>query len=484
MKISATTGFFILLLIIAYPLFGNLGYYPIRLWDESRVAINAYEMFKTGDWIVTRFDGAPDMWNTKPPLLIWIQVGFIKLLGLNDLAIRIISPIAALFTCIFLYWFFLKKFAQPWLAILVCFVLVTSQGYVRTHGTRTGEYDSLMVMFTTMYVLYYFLFLEDRKTKYLYASLITLTLAVLTKGVAAVIFLPVLFIYTIYRRQLLSILKNGHFYIGISIFLIFGIGYYFLRDHNNPGFIEQVHMNELGGRYMETDHPEFGYSFYWHFLTSRNFIRWLVLMFVGSILAFFSLNRLIRELTIYSALAGGFYFLVVSVGKTKNTWYDMPCYPFFAIITALGIYIICKTILEFPSTKRYLNVGVVTIFLGIISWLPYYEIIKEAIRPDYQDWSQENDSITFYIRDILHGKRNAQGLAIANEGYQADMDWYQLLLAEQNRTIPKIDYKAIPAGQKVIAFQQAVKQYIATHYNTRIIDSFNTLRVYEVNGTN
>ncbi|MCD6063146.1 MAG: hypothetical protein K0R82_1057 [Flavipsychrobacter sp.] len=484
MKISATTGFFILLLVVAYPLFGNIGYYPIRLWDESRVAINAYEMYKSGNWLITTFGWGPDLWNTKPPLLIWIQVAFMKLFGVHDLSVRMVSPLAALGTCIFLYWFFIKKFAQPWLGILVCLILVTSQGYVRQHGTRTGEYDSLMVMFTTMHVLYYFLSVDERQTTFLYLSVITLTLGVLTKGIAAVLFLPALFIYTVYRRQLLALLKNKHLYIALFIFLLFGVGYYLLREYRSPGFIAQVRMNEFGGRYLQTDRPGFDYTFYYHYLETSTFVRWLVLMFVGAVLGFFSINRLIHQLTIYSVLAGVCYFAVVSLGETKNAWYDMACYPFFAIVTAIGLYIVCRAILDFPSTKPVINQIVVVVLIILISWLPYYEIVHENMYPSYQDWSQENDSISFYIRDVFRGKRNASGLAVAYEGYQADMEWYQIRLAEKGKAIPWINYKTLTGGEKVIAYQEPVKQYIATHYNTRVIDSFNTLRVYQVNGTN
>ncbi|MCV5869855.1 hypothetical protein OFN61_31865, partial [Escherichia coli] len=89
------------------------------------------------------------------------------------------------------------------------------------------------------------------------------------------------FFYTVYRRQLLLTLKNGHLYLGILGFIVFALGYYLLREQYNPGFIEQVRINEFGGRYLETDHPEFGYSYYWKFLQSRNFIRWLLLMIAG-----------------------------------------------------------------------------------------------------------------------------------------------------------------------------------------------------------
>jgi len=39
------------------------------------------------------------MWNTKPPLMIWCQVISMKLLGINEWAIRLPSALAALFTC-------------------------------------------------------------------------------------------------------------------------------------------------------------------------------------------------------------------------------------------------------------------------------------------------------------------------------------------------------------------------------------------------
>jgi 4-amino-4-deoxy-L-arabinose transferase-like glycosyltransferase len=93
----------ILFLLLTYPpIFLHLGSLPIRIWDESRLAINAYEMNKDGDFLVTHFSGMPDMWNTKPPLMIWLQVFFIKLFGVGELALRLPSAIAAFLTCVFI----------------------------------------------------------------------------------------------------------------------------------------------------------------------------------------------------------------------------------------------------------------------------------------------------------------------------------------------------------------------------------------------
>ena len=78
-KIEPFIKYIVLALLVYVPIFGHLNTLPIRIWDESRLATNAYEMLKNGNFIVTYFDGKPDMWNTKPPLLIWLDVLFMKI---------------------------------------------------------------------------------------------------------------------------------------------------------------------------------------------------------------------------------------------------------------------------------------------------------------------------------------------------------------------------------------------------------------------
>src|SRR4051812_33620138 len=65
--------YLVLAALVYMPVFGNLNVLPIREWDEARIAVSAYEVYSGGDWLVTRFHGEPDMWNTKPPFLVWCQ---------------------------------------------------------------------------------------------------------------------------------------------------------------------------------------------------------------------------------------------------------------------------------------------------------------------------------------------------------------------------------------------------------------------------
>ena len=123
-KVSDYFKYIILGVLIYFPVFGHLDTLPIRIWDESRQAINAYEMYHNSDYIVTHFEGKPDMWNTKPPFLIWTQVILMKTIGINELAVRLPSAFAAFFTCLALLLFSIKYLKNFWFGFIVIVVLI------------------------------------------------------------------------------------------------------------------------------------------------------------------------------------------------------------------------------------------------------------------------------------------------------------------------------------------------------------------------
>ena len=135
------------LLVAFFPFFCNLDAIPMQLWDESRLANHVAEMLRSKNWIITEYLGQPDMWMTKPLLMVWLQILFTKIVGINELAIRLPSALAAVGTCLCIFYLFSRKLKLPLPGIIAVFVLVTTQGYVILHGTRTGEYDSLLTFF-------------------------------------------------------------------------------------------------------------------------------------------------------------------------------------------------------------------------------------------------------------------------------------------------------------------------------------------------
>lgn len=49
MKLTIVAKYIVLIFVLSFGFFSYLSDLPIALWDESRLAINAYEMLESGD---------------------------------------------------------------------------------------------------------------------------------------------------------------------------------------------------------------------------------------------------------------------------------------------------------------------------------------------------------------------------------------------------------------------------------------------------
>jgi len=184
-----------------WPLFIHLDTLPLRLWDEARLAISAWEMLHNGDLLVTHFYGQPDMWSTKPPLLIWLQAAFFAIMGPGELASRLPSAIAAFFTGWFLLRTTAKQLNAPWLGLMACLIFYTSDGYMNMHVARSGDYDSLLILLMTTSAWALFRWSEDGKSHDVLLFFVLLTLGVLTKSVQALLFVPGLGLYLLFQKR-------------------------------------------------------------------------------------------------------------------------------------------------------------------------------------------------------------------------------------------------------------------------------------------
>lgn len=487
MSLKPGWGLLLVIAIVTFPIFGHLDTLPIQLWDESRLAINAFEMYKTGNWIVTTYDWQPDMWNTKPPLLIWLEVLSFKAFGVNELALRLPCAIAGFLTCILIYWFFAWKVKRPWVGVLANVVLITSMGYIKYHHSpRTGDYDALLTLFCTGYCLFFYLFVEEGKRRYLLYSLLLLALATMTKGVAGILFTPALAIYALYRKKLLTTLKTPQLYIGILIFLLVVIGYYLLREKHNPGYIAAVKANELGGRYLETERKNGNEILYYTALAvKKNFLYWYLVFPCALLLGLASRDEELKRTTIFSALVSFFFFAVISIGKTKNDWYDMPIYPFWAICTGIGLYIVCLFLKESQVAKSLLKWNLLPlIFLFLLCYQPYKAVIHDSMYPDPGDWLAYNTDLNKLLKQVYHGQTKMDSIIIATDDeYEANIKWYEKVLKHDNRPITIANFDSVNVNAVVVTHKRKIREKMAAKYNYTQVDSFkNNVIVLQLNG--
>jgi len=86
------------LLVVATAFFACDINHPIVLWDEARGVSSGVEMARTGLNIVVTYDFKPDVWSTKPPLLIWLIAACVRVFGASNWSVRIPSLLAAIGT--------------------------------------------------------------------------------------------------------------------------------------------------------------------------------------------------------------------------------------------------------------------------------------------------------------------------------------------------------------------------------------------------
>lgn len=462
----------LLIIIIAIPVFGALDKLPIRLWDESRLATNAYEMSKGAtNFLIPTFDYAPDMWNTKPPFLIWIQSLMIKLIGFNPLALRIPIALAIAFTTLALFRF-LKKFSGEYVwAFIASIIFISNFGIIREHVSRTGDYDALLILFTTLSSLSIFQYTQTKRNKFIFLFFGFLFLAVLTKSIAGLLFLPAIAIYLLIRKELIPLLKNKWFHLGFLVFLTPVLGYYLLREHYNPGYWRAVMQNELGGRYLSTleDHKE-PFGFYFNLIVEQRFSYWFVLFVIGTIIGLANKNKKVRNLILFLTMNIVIFFLIISIGQTKLLWYDAPIYSFMAIIASLPVQQLFYSLKKKAKITPYFALILITI-------VPYSQTVQFVLESKEHPELQREHAISRFLIGGMKGNHPINGYKLVSNDYIPHTMSYVYMALEKGYNISRIFSIEVQESDTVIVENEDIKAKLYEQYNVKQIYSENFIDI-------
>lgn len=439
------------LIIIYFPYFLGLGDLPIRIWDESRLIANAQEMFANGNYLIPHFNGEPEMWNTKPPLMIWAQVLSMNLFGNQEMAFRFPSALAGALTCILLLIFsfrYLKSFVPGFVAVLI---LVTSQGHTGFHVTRTGDYDALLTFFMVSYLIFFFLWSETGKKAYLHLFFAGVVLAVYTKSIQGLLFLPAILIYILVWTDKRRFFKEKWVYFDSLLTIGIILLYYLGRESVNPGYLKSVWVNEIGGRAFNTMENHAGGPF--HYLDLL--LEWQFSYYLASALAGIFCYRLfkeenIRRLIKITAITSLVYLFIISAAKTKLDWYTAPVIPVLAILAAMPVILVSKLIKE-SENPGFKSPALLTFALIFILFaFPYYQTVNRVYKEKEAPDKYLFYITSYYLRDGLKGRYNLDNHKLAQNGYNVHIDYYINRLKERGISIEYFDMNRAKQGDTVI----------------------------------
>jgi 4-amino-4-deoxy-L-arabinose transferase-like glycosyltransferase len=437
--------------LVLFALMFGLGRPPFQIWDEGRILINTLEMAQSGQWMATTFEGKPEFWNTKPLLLHWLQWASASLFGWNEWGLRLPSAASALGVVLLILGISKGILGSYRYGFAAGLVLIVLPGYVGLHASRTADYDALLSLGTTGAFLSLWLAAE-RDSRYLLLTWFFLTLAVLTKGIAGLLIAPGLACIALLRFRAIPWLQTRWFWLGFVFFVFVILAYYLGRDSLQPGYLEAVWNNELGGRFAQTneghDHP---WYYYLGVLVRHVGFGGGFLLLFGVVLAVKAGSDRVRLAARDALIAALFLGVVLSSSQSKLDWYLVPMHPLLALAAGLGWadWLGDFKTLSYPKKSA--------VFVLILLFFATYglEIVGRNNRPTSPKY-RANYACSSVLAEVLTGKGEPPTAVIFGT-YDAHVRIYVKLLQRQGIRIRLLKSSQVNLGDRVLCSEPEVR---------------------------
>jgi 4-amino-4-deoxy-L-arabinose transferase-like glycosyltransferase len=347
---------------------------PLANPDEGRYAEIPREMVLLGDWVTPHLNGVA--YIEKPPLQYWITAGLYKMFGEGEWTARACTLLSA------------------WLDVLLVFLLGR-----RLWSSRTGVLAAVMLASTVLHfamgqvltldMAFTFLLMAmlsafcmtqltrkaaPRESRlWMLAAWLLLGLAVLTKGLAAVVIAAaVLSIYLFWQRDW-AMLRTLRPVSGAAVLLVVTAPWFIEVARANPDFLRFFFLHEHFQRYFTDEAQRVEPSWYFLVVLAAGVLPWLPQMMAAlwngwrsnTPLGQFDIRRLLWIWCV-------FVFVFFSLSGSKLAPYVLPVLPPLALLTA--------------SREASLDARALRISIGILVLLalalPIYGLVVKHVNAD------------------------------------------------------------------------------------------------------
>jgi 4-amino-4-deoxy-L-arabinose transferase-like glycosyltransferase len=453
------------LLVAAAFMSSDIASRHIVLWDESRLAVTALEMSERGFSLVTTYGYQPDAWNTKPPLLIWLEAGSLRLFGVREWALRLPNDVAALTTLALTFACAWRLTRSAFVAVGAALVLLFSPGFFGDHAAMSGDYDAMLGLFVTAYLFLLFDQIHRRRPQPARLILIGLLIAAacLTKGVAGLIPGVGVAAYVLLRNRWPRLLKTPWYAFAGLIVLVLVAGYYALREAIAPGYLSAVMYEELGGRYLHGMPSHIKSPFYYLEMLGGLFALGPAFVLPIALVALKWKPTKAAAFLTYANFVVVATVLIYSLSDTKIFWYLVPLYPILSVSFAIAAKRVIDTLLRGAPPWMRSAGRPRTIVIAVSAVAAIALMAGDAIRyrfvllPPYENTPQSRYGILFRqlssldrpVRTVDSGVHNDDGL----QAYTPQLRFYTLQWRARGLDVDAADPNAAVAvsGKDVLA---------------------------------
>ena len=391
------------------------------------------------------------IYNTKPPLVLWLQAFSLKIFPWPEWAIRLPSALSVVGILVLLAVALRRWGYDQWTRILVMVAFVGHEGFIRHHISRTGDLDAVMTFFVVGYVFVALdaIHFNRWSNKYLITFFLFVIAAFYAKSIGGWIMLgPLAIVWLL--SPLRKVFISGKLWIGAFTSLEVCFLYYLLRESKQPGYMQLAWFSEYM-RMIENNMPwhEQAFNFYFkNFVILKTYTPWIFVLLASIVYSLYLLkNKPVKvDLQRWIILALG-YMLIISIPAVKLEWYDAPAYPFFSLIIGVTAGYITGNI---PERWKYLWL----IPILFILWRKI-SFIRNDIQPRHP--FEHEGSI---LRQTSVSNETNVYMPVETHEHRFQLDFYRKLIRkEQGIEIPVFDnVTQISPGDHIIVRKELLTQ--------------------------
>ena len=353
----------VLLAISSFLLFFRIGTTPLYDYDEAHYAQVVRETLESGDILtMKRFGGT---WFEKPPFILWLTMGSVKIFGENELSLRLPSALFGVLAVwgVYLVTYFLTK--DYWTALAAASILIFSGMFPAS--ARQFRMDVPLAA-TVVFALHGFL-KGWGNPRWYPAFWVWTGFGVMIKSAPAFLSLPIIIIFSIVYKKW-EWLKSFYFWLGTLLFLLLTLPWHvyetlqfgsaFWDSYFGYHIWQRATQKILGGDVTTLD-----YLYHLGILNEP----WFFLSLLLAAVIFLNYKKQFAgyQLAVASFLSGILIFLVFAVARTKLIFYLVPILPFEAIFIASATLYLRS--LWRKSERFFKIIGSVALLIGIVSTL-------------------------------------------------------------------------------------------------------------------
>lgn len=357
------TWYLILSTLAFFSFYFAIGNYALLNNNEGLYASIAKHMLLSKSFIIPYLNCVP--YIEKPPLLYWLLASSFSVFGFTAFAARFVTATSATLLCITML-YFTNKIKLQKIGIISTLIFVSSIGV--SVITRMVYFEMLLTLLVSSTLLCLFYWYETQKIIALRLAYILLGLAILSKGLIAIILVCGSFaLFLLLEKSFWQHLRKSLDFLGITLFLSIVLPWHITAAIEHKGFLWNYIVGEHFLRFLSLREPHDYYQgqfyyylpriliylFPWSFFTPLIFLKNKTLGIIEKKLLKFSWCWLVVPLIFFSiSSAKANYYMIVSMPALAvilsvqlNTWFEAKHAKFFNILVSIILLAIVSIII-------------------------------------------------------------------------------------------------------------------------------------------